>query len=183
VDQVGFVSEKEILELNMMGDELCINASLALASLQGKSGKMKISGLASPVSYVNEPGGTAITMHLPYRREQNRVLFDGIGFVCTETMPEITKDILRNLADAYHLPAFGIAVYESGKLTPWVYVKKTDTLVQESACGSGSIATSIISGASAITQPTGEQISVKFEGDMCTVRATVQEVKSSLILV
>jgi len=55
-----------------------------------------------------------------------------------------------------------------------VYVVDTDSLVQETACGSGSIALHLVSGLSEIMQPTGECISVTHEGNTFSVTAGVR---------
>lgn len=78
------------------------------------------------------------------------------------------------MATQYKLPAFGIIECRGNAITPHVYVVDTGSLVDESACGSGSIATSVVTGLEEIIQPSGETIKVKRSGDVFTVSAQVR---------
>ena len=51
------------------------------------------------------------------------------------------------------------------KINPVIWVKARDSLIYEEACGSGSIATSIVTGNEEIRQPTGELIRVQASAD------------------
>lgn len=176
VEQVGFVSEENgIPRLRMMGNELCINATVALASEKPK-GTLFTSGLTSQVNYSNAEE-TSIELDLPYKRIDNIVLFEGIGYLCTNKEIEVTKELLSDLARKYNLPAFGVILYNNEKIKPYVYVAETNSLFQETACGSGSIATSIVTGYEKIVQPTGNTISVKRVADKVVVTAKVTQIK------
>lgn len=69
-------------------------------------------------------------------------------------LTKIQKLIKNNLAA-------GIIYYEDNRIQPVVYVSPTNSLIWESACGSGSIAYSLLTGRNEITQPSGEKISIK----------------------
>lgn len=177
VEHVGFVSQKNGCEkLEMMGGELCINATLALASQAGANNEIYTNGLNNPIKISNKNGETTVELALPYKRIGNLVLFPGIGFMYVEKDDEETKKMLAKLASKYRLPAFGIAVYQSRKLTPYVYVKDMDSLFKETACGSASIAVSLVTGENDIIQPTGEIISVEKGKNTIIVKAKVTEI-------
>src|SRR5690242_7168996 len=81
VEQIGFADKAS---LSMMGNELCVNATLALASQLGKSGRLKTSGLDNPVEFRNSEL-TTLDIELPYRKLGNLILFSGIGFICSNS--------------------------------------------------------------------------------------------------
>ncbi|MDD5147705.1 MAG: hypothetical protein PHV63_04130 [Candidatus Daviesbacteria bacterium] len=58
-------------------------------------------------------------------------------------------------------------------------MKATNSLFEETACGSGSIACSLTTGFNNIIQPTGETIFVKFKGTKFTVGAKVDKIGES----
>lgn len=184
VEQVGFVSMAgPYPKLTMMGEELCINATVAFASQLGEKGILKTSGLStSLVNFQNKNGETQIEMDLSYKRSGQTVIFEGIGFECKrEQARAIEKNEAAGLAKKYNLPAFGLIFYRNGKISPQVYVKETNSLKKETACGSGSIAARIIFGRTKIIQPTGEIIMVKLRKNKCQVCARVTEIKSNFL--
>jgi diaminopimelate epimerase len=190
VEQVGFITfENGVMYLMMMGNELCINAALALASVGGESGKFFTRGIDYLVSYTNDDRTTVerrppfkkkgesittIELRLPFRQEGETILFDGIGYSCYRHEVTITKEKIIGLAKQYNLPAFGIIECKDKTITPHVYVADTGLLINESACGSGSIAASIILGVEDIIQPSGETIKIKRSGNLFQVSAQVQ---------
>ncbi len=177
IEQVGFVTQTDegIPELTMMGGELCVDATLALASLSGSEGYLRTSGVAGALQYTN--GATVtVSFSLPHTREGDVIIFDGIGYLCTTDSRGRSKEELREYADRYRVPAFGSIVYSEQGIVPTVYVVKTDSFFVESACGSGSIATHLVTNASEITQPTGEKIVIEKRGEHFLVTASVVEV-------
>ena len=177
VEQVGFIETGETPRLVMMGNELCINATIAFAHILEGDGKLQTSGLDSPVDFENTDNKTTIHLPIQYTKQGNVVLLSGIGFECSNGTENIGKDYVSALAEKYHMPAFGVAQFEGNKLTPWVYVKETDSLVKETACGSGSIAVSLTTGQDEIVQPTGESIFVRDNGNVILVSAKVTELE------
>lgn len=173
-DQIGFVSipTDSLPKLEMMGNELCINATLALASQLGKPGQLYTSGIDTPVNYIKN----SISLNLPYEIKDNFVLFPGIGYIVTnETLNP--KIVLPQLSNQFKLPAFGQIKYLGNKINPIVYVKKTNSIVNESACGSGSIAFSLLNNVSDVIQPSGGVIKVQKNGSYVTISAKVTEIK------
>jgi len=177
VEQVGFISLEPIPKLEMMGGELCINATLAFASLLEKNGKLSISGINKLVEYENKNKLTTISIPLNYKIKDNIILLDGIGFIISKNKNKISKNLLKNLTKKYNLQAFGIIIYEKNKIDPFVYVKEINSFVNESACGSGSIAFSLFSGFNKIIQPTGEILNINIKKDKVFVSAKVKRRK------
>ena len=173
VEQIGFISGNK---LEMMGGELCVNATLAFASTLSKGGKLFTSGINYPVEYENNNGTTRINVPLKYELLDNVILFDGIGYICLDKKlgGNVSKDFLIGLADKYKLPAFGAIVYEEDKIVPYIYVKSVDSFVKETACGSGSVAYALFSGFSEIVQPTGELLDINIKKDKVVVSGRVE---------
>jgi hypothetical protein len=179
VEQVGFIyPEQGLPKLLMMGDELCVDAILALASTLPANGKLLAYRVPEPISYTNRAKTTAITLRLPFKHLTDMVLFDGIGYVVivADIRPNLQKykELAIDLARKYRLPAFGIIRYnEQRQIIINVYVAGTGTFIQETGSGSGSIATSIVTGWEEIIQPTGHSITVKRNAEDITVEAEV----------
>ncbi|OGM32304.1 hypothetical protein A2803_04060 [Candidatus Woesebacteria bacterium RIFCSPHIGHO2_01_FULL_44_21] len=184
VEQVGFVDEfKGLPRLIMMGNELCVNGTIAFVrSLKNKSGFLYTSGVERPVEYVNINGDTSIKLSLPFYIKDRCVIFKGIGYLFADRDSLDSSETLAKMAEEYNLPAFGIVDYNSGRLRPIVYVKATNTIVEETSCGSGSIAMSIISRMKDIVQPTGEIISVEKNNNVFTITAKVEKVNNAVLM-
>lgn len=181
-EQVGFIDETKdkIPYLAMMGNELCINAMIALGYALMGNGTFYASGIPDPVRFSNTKNDTTITLPITYTHVDNFVLFEGIGYLCTTKNTKPTKNELKKLAEKYNLPAFGYAVYTNNVLNPYVYVRDVHSYFLETACGSGSIAIAIMTGRENITQRTGETIRVKILKDNISVTANVTEVNACL---
>ncbi|MFM2381990.1 MAG: hypothetical protein RLZZ76_757 [Candidatus Parcubacteria bacterium] len=180
VEQVGFI-ETKTNTLVMMGEELCINALLAFAFLKNSDkGKAQIvvNGESVQVGYTNTRANTSITIHMPHTVSDTTVLFKGIGFRCCPSPLAYQKNILRELSEKNNTPAFGYISYgsEAEPINPTIYVKDTDSCIEETACGSGSIAIHLTTGAKDIIQPTGQSISVTHTDIEFTIGAKVQEI-------
>lgn len=174
VEQIGFIKVKDsISKLVMMGNELCINGTIALASTLGKKGFLQTSGYEGLVRYQNTGKQTKIALAIPFQRINNVVLLSGIGFIYLKTEQDFAK-LLPSLCAKYKLPAFGAILYENKQLVPYVYVLETNSLFKETACGSGSIAFSILTGKEYIVQPTGKIISVMKNDNTFIVTAKVR---------
>ncbi|HYC34340.1 MAG TPA: hypothetical protein VEC13_01260, partial [Candidatus Paceibacterota bacterium] len=156
-DQIGFIDTKDMPDLHMFGDELCINATLAFASILKKSGKLKTTGISKPVQFRNLKEKTEIKLEIPFKKKGKVVLFDGIGYILASKKEKkvFGKKEIKELCKKYGLPAFGGIVFEENYITPYVYVAKAGTFIKENSCGSGSIAFYIATGKSAVVQPTG----------------------------
>jgi|GEM_PF-22783 len=185
VEQVGYVSYKEeIPKLTMMGNELSVNGTIAFASTLGDEGELLTSGLGnSRVLYSNQKNKTTIQLPIsPQIIDNNIVLLKGIGYLIQKKSASFSSRKFRNQAKIYckklGLPAFGVIEYVKNQIYPIVYVKKTNSLVKETACGSGSIVFSKYSGYSEIIQPSGEKISVIIDqaNNSITVSAKVKEI-------
>ncbi len=178
VEQVGFLYKEKKPKLVMMGEELCINAVLAFASTLGKKGHLEASGLKEKVSFTNTKKYTKITITLPFKKNKNSIIFDGIGFVILpkKNKQDISKKTVAQLCKKYKLPAFGIILYKDEQIFPIIYVQKTNSFVTETSCGSGSIAFSIYTGIQKVIQPTGEIIEVTKKGETFSIRTNVAKI-------
>lgn len=181
-EQVGFVNcnVNKMPSLTMMGNELCINAILALAYSLSGIGYLNTDGIKNPIQFTNKNGLTRITLPLKYIRFDNLILFEGIGFYCTTNEIKPKKNDLVVLAKKYNLPAFGYAVYTNNILKPYVLVLDVNSFTLETACGSGSIATTIATGIKKVMQLSGETILVQLSENAVTVTAKVTEVNACL---
>ena len=179
VEQVGFVSNKMGVDsLSMMGGELCVNATIALASLGGSEGSLAVECIEdAPIRYENAQGTTTVFLPLEYKLLENIVLFENIGYACTQIQEEVSKQTLSLLAERFNVPAFGSVFYKDSRIYPTVYVAATNSLCKETACGSGSVAVHIVTGAQKLMQPSGGVIEIeKLEGHTFVVRAHVSEI-------
>ncbi len=176
VEQIGFISYEPFPTLTMMGNELCINATLAFASMLGKKGILRTSGVKEKIYYNNKKNQTIIQIPLTYKTFNNLVILPGIGFIYSENQKKILDSMLDSFCKEFNVPAFGSISYKDGRLSPLIYVKETRSLVKETSCGSGSIALNILLGIETVYQPTGDVISVKHSGSMFEVRAKVKNI-------
>ncbi|MGB4966923.1 MAG: hypothetical protein WBO35_01860 [Candidatus Saccharimonadales bacterium] len=173
IEQVGFASEENGLpRLEMMGGELCLNALLAYAGLvESKDAEILIndsSCIADASELRNE-----IRIALPFEAIEKGadlyVLFDTIGY-CVSQDPLAAKNktnLLKAATEKYQRPAFGYVHVGAWGIRPTVYVRGVGSLVDETACGSGSVAAYLYAfGANTgvvanIYQPSGQPITIK----------------------
>ncbi len=181
VEQIGFVSyPKGVPKLSMMGDELCINGIIAFAStLPNKSGVLLTSGYQGLIPYKKQCKYTTIQLDFPYQQINNIILLNGIGFIFLKNNKQISKNYLSKYCSKYNFPAFGAILYQKNKITPYVYVKQTNSLFRETACGSASIVLNILTGDKTIIQPTGEIIQISKFGNRFTIKAKVVKIGES----
>ncbi len=166
VEQVGFLEKpknsKTDICLQMMGGEFCGNAARAAAFLEAmknnkKSLRLEVSGF--PKILDATINGSKVTLTLPgsffvrmeNKKEQSREIqivdLMGIRFILKNSAKSISE--AEKLIKKYKngCPAVGV-IYLSKKgnkivIDPVVWVKKTNTCYNETACGSGSIAAAI----------------------------------------
>lgn len=163
VEQVGYITPGYPRpSLRMMGGEFCINATLAFASTLGQSGEITVSGLSRPVAFRNNGPVTSISVPMHWSRHDNIVLLEGIGFVLHAWRKPSSQDRaeLSTLCAEHDLPAFGAIFHQSNRINPVVHVAEVNSCVQETACGSGSVAFSLYSGINDVLQPSGQIITV-----------------------
>jgi len=173
VEQVGFLSGTNF---RMMGGELSINALLAAAFLLNESGQVN--------EYSFTTNQSTITLSLPTSLiisvQDNLVKLRGINYQIVEGIPSSTvisppiKTRLRKLA-ADSLAA-GLIYYQGSVIKPLVYVPATSSYVWENACGSGSLAFSLVTSIRQVTQPSGQNISFDITNSQINVTTTVKEV-------
>lgn len=177
VEQIGFIKFIDTLPyLQMMGNELCINACLAFAfSLENKQGAFQASGTKQKIKYIKDGNFITLELILSYKFFKNVVLLPGIGYLKTNKLK--SKEYLKNLCRKYKKSAFGILITKKNQIFPYVYVKKTDSFIKESACGSGSVAFNLLNTVERIIQATGQSIFVKRIDNKFFITAKVNEVE------
>ncbi len=189
IEQVGFferpVDPGADIRLQMMGGEFCGNAARCAGYVWGaETGnthvRLEVSGLSGFVDVDTRPDRT--TLRLPgsffldaARADHTIVDLAGIRHVIVEGKGDATTagELIRRYRESH--PAVGIMYLQRAgqalHLTPFVWVRETDTLIPETACGSGTIAVAVAehgstrTAAARITQPTGETYSVRLHHD------------------
>lgn len=189
VEQVGLLnSSLRPPVLRMMGGELSINGTLAGAFLllQAKqqpqeSVSFYSSGVKDLITVANLDDELTLSLPLSVPRIENDVVyFDGICYVIrkglrtSKLLRRMERKTLETLCE--NRPAAGIIFYEENKIQPVVYVKATKTTVWENACGSGSIAFSLMVGAGDVLQPSGEVIKIRTKDATLRISVTAKKV-------
>lgn len=154
IEQVGFwVCAKDKNNdgrLEMAGGEFCGNALRCLAMLIKKyTGKTKIklesSGQDDFVEAIIENKISEIKLPLKdFKCSKNSCFLTGIAYFITnkETIKSKVKKLLSK--EYSNFPASGVISYKKDKnifsIKPTIWIKDVDTLIEETACGSGTMA-------------------------------------------
>lgn len=175
VEQVGCLQGNTF---QMMGNELSINGLLAAAYLLKKSGKINDLDFQLTASTVSLTFPSSLVINVD--QKEKVVTLQGIvyqvisGFPKDKNISPTTKAVLQKLAS--NSPASGIIYYQNNQIQPLVYVKATNSYVWENACGSGSLATALITQQKDILQPSEQSISFQFTSKNIVVTVTAKEV-------
>lgn len=174
IEQVVFNLKNKI---QTMGNELCINGSLAGAYLMNKK-ELEISGIDKQTEFIRDKNFISILLpkNIVQVINKNIIKLSGIVYIISNNKNYVNKEYLKSLAIKYSVPASGIIKYKSNKITPIVYVKTTNTLVKENACGSGSLCYFIYSGISIIIQPSSKRIVIKKIGDYFLIKSPIKTI-------
>ena len=183
-EQVGFADLKE-KRFRMMGGEFCGNATRAAAVLfadfKSSTIKFKTSGfdgiVDTDVKKISESLWEVRSTFPNYKytiakdtwREQPISIVGLGGITHIVIKQKSTKDavlvsrqiITRFAPDA---AACGVIWLDEDRIRPIVYVKEVDTLFDETACGSGSMAVALTTEIKRVVQPTGKIIEVGIDG-------------------
>jgi len=191
--------------LEMAGGELCGNATLSAAALLGAiHGEDRFTMTTSDsgrrpvaVRLTRDGDGTWVDgefTDLPLSRSRQHVdgqsvsVVDmgGIVHVLVEApFPTDYRAAHRHVTAVLGLtarPAVGVSWFfrdgSDAVIEPVVRVTSGagETIIHESACGSGSIALAAVSGCADIVQPTGQRITVHREGAATTLRARIRPI-------
>jgi diaminopimelate epimerase len=206
-EQAGFLLRAE-RHLELAGGELCGNATLSAAALLGahlgrRSFEMTTSDHPARrpvwVTLLDDGVVCCALDGLPMHREDRRVdgqavsVVDmgGIVHVLIEgALPQNTRG--RHRAVTGHLgldgrAAVGVCWFQrrddAAVIEPIVRVKTAagETLIHESACGSGSIALAAVTGCRTIHQPAGQAITVTISGERTTLSARIVSALSATL--
>jgi diaminopimelate epimerase len=180
VEQVGFLGDSEDadLQLDMAGDELCINGIRSAATLAFSKNPMQSSWLIATSGY-NGPircrvfpvsDGYACTIYLTLETKSTSLrpkfhlaLFDTIAHFTlrvpalpdARTIDDLAAEA-RQRPEVRGFPAVGFIPFKQTlkeiTIAPVVYTRATNTTVRETACGSGSIAVALHALAPTLTE-------------------------------
>ena len=163
IEQVCFLEAPILpgcdLHLQMMGGEFCGNAArsaaMYIARVKGKKQvRLTVSGFALPVAA--RISSDVVSLNLPAKflrkifkvREGWLIDFEGIRFlVCFK---KINKHRIPQIINQYkdNFAAVGVVMLSKiragYKISPWVWVRATKTLIVETACASGSLAAAAV---------------------------------------
>lgn len=170
--QIALISNnKAVPIISMIGDELSVNGTLACcyAISQNRSatlGKVYSLPLKKPLEYKVSQNNIFVDFptDILIKKSANRIEFHGISYLIESVIPK-SKNVSQNqktmlIQLSINNPASGIIYFENDKIVPLIFVKKTNTYIWETACGSASLAYAIISGKTKIIQPSGQSIEV-----------------------
>ncbi len=170
VEQVGFVCAPRFGgdgRFEMMGGEFCGNATrafgLLLARERGTIGtarfSVETSGVDGLVTVEVDMAAGAASADMPLPRFVRRAKADGVrgtlvhlGGIAHLVVDAPPGEALFAAAEPLFarecpgLDAYGVMFLHAGRLTPWVKVVSTDTLVREGSCGSGTLAAALAEG-------------------------------------
>ena len=166
IEQVGYVTAPVCggdTRLEMMGGELCGNATRSLGYLEGclrgkraRTLKVECSGVSEPLAveldYERESAFVRMApplevTHIDFKGEQFPVVrFDGIAHMIVSGERRSESFVLEAV-QALHAQtasaACGVMFLRDEQLVPAVWVRETGSLVWEGSCGSGSLACAV----------------------------------------
>lgn len=189
IEQVAFLEKPNgLYRSQMMGNELSVNGSLAggylVSKIANKSSiSLEISGMNCRVQAIRKAGSISINFpsSIVQKVTARSVYLQGIryllkkGFPASQlTNPKRRRELIKFCGQA---PAAGIIFYEKDKIVPLVYVRSTNSLVWENACGSGSLAFYLRTGISKVRQLNNQIITITKNSDKLTISSPVKEVK------
>jgi hypothetical protein len=173
IEQVGYLSGRRFF---MMGGELSINGLVAGSYLIGSSGRIN--------DYEFEIDKDIVSLSLPKSIvlgiDKDIVRLQGITYKVIPFSPTnnvvspSTKKLLSSLAR--DSSASGIVYFSGDQIIPLIFVPQTSTYVWENACGSGSLAYSLVTGKYQVRQPSGSIIKIKLLNNTITVTVTAKEI-------
>lgn len=162
VEQVGFILGPRLpgttFHLQMTGGEFCVNAARSAAfAFMKDTGLNSITFTVSGYSHSIEAYlvGTSVTISIPsnivtryiHADEFDIIDFQGIRFLVTThaSLLPVKEKLIGQYAEDFL--AVGFLFIEDARagcvIHPWVWVRIHNTLIAETACGSGSIATAL----------------------------------------
>jgi len=159
VEQVGYLYKKEAsYYFNMMGDEFSGNGCRAAGfiALSQKAGIVQLQTVGKKIAVSLDKSANS-TVTIPYCFYPKNIITNSCGFLIKmlgsyqlviegrgnyQTAKNLTQKYFQN-SKAAGIMFFQKVSQSIISLDPYFYVRKTKTLVNETACGSGSTAVSI----------------------------------------
>ncbi len=190
VEQVGFLSPAASnnydCQLDMMGGEFCINAARCAAliwSQQTGSNTifLKVSGFDEVIKAIIRHSEVKVllptSLFLNSKKIKEGTIVNLLGIRLLVTDQVIDSQLFNNLLHRYGLDclAFGLiqVTYRSENnlaIKPLIWVKATNSLIRETGCGSGSLASCLVAYEKnnkikdfTVLQPSGDYYKIIFE--------------------
>ena len=195
VEQIAFLNTlTSPSRLRMMGGELSVNGTVTgcyalLLQQRLQSLVLRVEALDERVraSLTRDTVTAYFPRSLIKTRQGNTVALRGMTYRVIPGIPNNQKATAKKrrllIELAKTAPAAGLVYYEENRIRPLIYVKATRSFVWEQACGSGSIAYALISGTSAIRQPSGGTIRITINKNTIVYKATARFIETKAILV
>lgn len=178
VEQVAFLNVKNN-ELKMAGGEFCVNAARCAMYYLIKNLKInyfyflnnKIEGILINKNKIMIKYFVNKNINEIYTETENIIVnLDKIILILTLDNSLEKNEITNKIKESkYNSEAIGLVMIEDYKINPYIWVRGIDTLYNETACGSASIATALYYykknklKESKILQPSGKTIEVKLD--------------------
>lgn len=198
IEQCGFVTlprdARAVARVEMFGGEFSGNATRSAAWLvtggRNYVGLIEASGVAEPLWFQVKDGLVTLEMPAPSGDHPLVTMVDEGVLVRLEGIAQVVVDAQRAQAMPHHLlsqllrhntyglaqlPAVGVSYYDkSSKSAEFcVWVRDVGTIVEETACGSGTCAIGVASALAwseatriVVTQPSGEAITTEVCADL-----------------
>ncbi len=183
--------------LEMAGGEFCGNATRCLAALVGVSGNffLETSGLQEAVLVkVSKQTSTLLIPLDNFKLKNSLCILPGISHLLLKN-GKPTKESARKLlkeSDLLSSLAAGVIGYEKTtndcyKIKPVVWVKKTKTFYEETACASGTAALAYMlfkktcKRSFSFLQPSGAMLTVKIAKTFLTISGPILSIKKRFI--
>lgn len=180
--QVAFINNDVVPLIAMMGNELSINGSIAgaywvMRQKERSTLTFKTSGLNEVLNAQYK--ANICTVKYPnsvVKAIQNEeVVLSGIKYRFIKSKNEISIESANSYC-ANDLAAGYVVEIKPGEIIPVVYVRDTNTLITETACGSASLAYSLLTGFKNITQPSGSVITIRRSSGTLSISTECKEI-------
>lgn len=209
VEQVAFIKRtpKDNIRLEMMGLEFSGNATRALGRIlldnPIKSISIESSGIDSVLKLERHKTNDEISVNIPLsipavtEISRTRYLIELPGISHLIVFESYTKDkvtrLVHQMLEITKAPAFGIIFSKKLNekeltINPFIYVKQTETLVNEQSCASGSLALAYWSyinskqSTAIVDQPSNNPLMIKIAPTSATIRGEVKLLNSGRII-
>ena len=204
IEQVGFIAtpktEATAGRIEMMGGEFCGNATRCLAYIIGLRKELagdflvESSGIKYPIQARIQKNYSEITLPLAqFEVQKDLVCLPGIVHIITPEEFDKAKalEILRE-RKLLRRKAVGVISYKFDQkqlsIKPFVWVRDTETLYEETSCASGSLALAYFLSQQgqgekfSIKQPSGYKLSVDINQKLISISGAIVSIEKATII-